>query len=127
LKNHLAYTLSKYAMTLCTLGMAAEFAEQGIAINSLWPRTTIATAAIEFNFSKKMLEACRHPEIVSDAVLTILSKPAKTYTGQCLIDEDVLRAGGKEDFSEYAVNPNVPLYVDLFISDTSENAQGTFT
>ena len=112
---HLAYTLSKYAMSLCTLGMAHEFAADGIAVNSLWPRTTIATAAIEVNFSAEILRASRKPAIVADAAYYILTRDSRTCSGNFFVDEDVLRATGREDFSAYAVQPGTPLCKDLFL------------
>jgi citronellol/citronellal dehydrogenase len=113
--GYLAYTMSKYGMSLCTLGLAAEFKTAGIAVNSLWPRSTIATAAIEFNFPKRLLEASRKAEIMADAAYAVLSKNSRDYTGQFLIDEVVLRAEGVVDFDAYAVNPKVPLYLDLYV------------
>jgi citronellol/citronellal dehydrogenase len=113
--SHVAYTLSKYGMSMCTLGFSAEFKSHGIAVNSLWPRTTIATAAIEYNFPKELLQASRKPSIMADAAFYILNAPSKELTGQFFIDEEVLRQNGVVDFAQYAVNPNVPLYIDLFL------------
>lgn len=115
---HLAYSMSKYGMSLCTLGMAREFAARGaegkgIAVNCLWPRTTIATAAIEFNFPEAILRASRKPSIMADAAYQILTQAG--VTGQFFLDEDVLRAAGVTDFESYAVSPGVPLYGDLFL------------
>lgn len=112
---HVAYTISKFGMSLCALGMAAEFAADGIAVNCLWPRTTIATAAIEFNFPEDILNASRKPAIVADAAHAILLRDSKTFSGNFFIDEEVLRASGVKDFDQYAVNPDKPLYVDLFV------------
>ncbi|MDP2760551.1 MAG: NAD(P)-dependent oxidoreductase [Sideroxyarcus sp.] len=112
---HVAYTMSKYGMSLCTLGMAREFAADGIAFNCLWPRTTIATAAIEFNFPPEILRASRKPAIVADAAHAILLRDSKTYSGQCLVDESVLREAGLTDFAPYAVDPGVPPFKDLFL------------
>jgi citronellol/citronellal dehydrogenase len=114
-KNHTAYTLSKYGMSMCTLGMSAEFQADGIAVNSLWPKTTIATAAIATHFPPEMLQASRIPTIVSEAAYYILTSNSRELTGQFLIDENVLIAQGITDFSSYAVNPNVPLQPDLFL------------
>ncbi|GAB4122613.1 MAG: NAD(P)-dependent oxidoreductase [Sideroxydans sp.] len=116
LSPHLAYTLSKYGMSLITLGMAHEFAAEGIAFNCLWPRTTIATAAIEFNFPPEILRASRKPAIVAEAAHAILLRDSTTCSGNCFIDEDVLRETGVTDFSDYAVDPAVPLFKDLFIN-----------
>ncbi len=114
-KDHVAYTISKYGMSMCTLGMAAELKGAGIAVNSLWPRTTIATAAIEFNFPKAVLDASRKPAIMADAAHAILTRDAKSCTGNFFIDEDVLREAGVTDFDAYACRPGVPLFTDLFV------------
>jgi citronellol/citronellal dehydrogenase len=113
---HLAYTLSKYGMSLCALGLAREFADAGIAVNCLWPRTTIATAAIEFNFPAQVLRASRKPTIMADASYTILVSDSRTHSGNFYLDEDVLRATGVSDFEQYAVTPGMPLQSDLFIT-----------
>jgi citronellol/citronellal dehydrogenase len=115
---HLAYTMSKYGMSLCTLGMAREFAADGIAVNSLWPRTTIATSAIEFNFPDAILHASRKPAIVADAALQILTRDSRSCSGQFFIDEEVLRAAGINDFDQYAVASGTPLHDDLFLADS---------
>ena len=114
-KDHVAYTMSKYGMSMCTLGMAEEFKSQKIAVNSLWPRTTIATAAIEFNFPKELIQASRKPDIMSDAAAAILSKNSAECTGNFFIDEEVLKAEGITDLDKYAINPNIPLFEDLFL------------
>ncbi len=113
--NHVAYTMSKYGMSMCTLGMAEEFRAAGIAVNSLWPKTTIATAAIAAHFPAEIWQASRKPAIMADAAHAILTQPSRVQTGQFLIDETVLRQQGKIDFTEYAVNPGVPLFADLFV------------
>lgn len=97
-KDHTAYTISKYGMSMCTLGMAAEFADRGVAVNSLWPRTTIATAAIEFNFPEAILKASRHPAIVADAAHAIFRRDSRLHTGNFYIDEAVLQAEGISNF-----------------------------
>jgi citronellol/citronellal dehydrogenase len=114
-KQHLAYTMSKYGMSMCTLGMAEEFRSLGIAVNSLWPKTIIATAAISMNFPKELFAATRKPSIMSDAAYMILTSPSKEITGQFFIDEEVLQKHGISDLSQYALHPNVPLYPDLFV------------
>lgn len=111
---HTAYTIAKMGMSLCVLGMSAELAPRGIAVNALWPRTVIATAAIAMIASVKP-EHCRTPEIVADAAHAILVRPARGYTGQFAIDEDVLRESGVGDFERYAVQPGQPLLPDLFL------------
>jgi len=114
---HVAYSISKYGMSLCALGMAREFAEEGIAVNCLWPRTTIATAAIEFNFPENIFRASRKPEIVADAAYQIFKRNSRECSGNFFIDEDVLRVAGVTDFGQYAVTPGIPLYNDLFLDD----------
>ncbi|WP_322410986.1 NAD(P)-dependent oxidoreductase [Microbacterium invictum] len=116
---HTGYTLAKYGMTMATLGFAAEFAEAGIAANTLWPRTTIATAAVQFALGgDRMMRASRTPEIYADAAYEVLTKPSREYTGQTLIVEDVLEAAGVTDFSRYAAVPGTPdseLFPDIFL------------
>jgi citronellol/citronellal dehydrogenase len=113
--GHVAYTMSKYGMSMCTLGMAEELKRDGIAVNSLWPRTTIATAAVEVHFPAEILRASRTAAIMADAAHAILTSDARTHTGNFYIDEEVLRAGGTTDFAKYAVTPGVPLFQDLFV------------
>lgn len=112
---HLAYTMSKYGMSLCTLGMAHEFKSDGIAVNCLWPRTTIATAAIEFNFPEAVLRASRKPAIVADAAYAVVTRDSHACNGNFFIDEEVLREQGVENFEQYAVSPGTPLHGDLFL------------
>ncbi len=112
---HLAYTLSKYGMSMCTLGMAREFASEGIAVNCLWPRTTIATAAIEFNFPAEILNASRKPTIVADAAYQVLTRDSRACSGNFFIDEAVLREAGVSDFEQYAVSHGSALLGDLFL------------
>lgn len=116
---HTGYTLAKYGMTMATLGFAAEFAEAGIAANTLWPRTTIATAAVQFALGgERMMRASRTPEIYADAAYEVLTQPAREYTGQTLIVEDVLEAAGVTDLSRYAAVPGTPdseLFPDIFL------------
>jgi citronellol/citronellal dehydrogenase len=114
-KHHTAYTIAKYGMSLCVLGMSAEFADAGIAVNALWPRTVIATAAIVMLGGKVKPENCRKPEIVADAAHAVLVKPARDFTGHFCIDDEVLREAGVTDFDGYAVQPGAPLLPDLFL------------
>lgn len=114
-KTHLPYTLSKMGMTMCTLGMAAEFQPYGIAVNSVWPKTTIATAAIAMIMGQEGLQKSRHASIVADAIYEILITPSRELTGQTLLDEDFLYSRGVKDFSSYAVTPKTPLMTDLFV------------
>jgi citronellol/citronellal dehydrogenase len=111
---HTAYTIAKYGMSLCVLGMSAEFAPLGIAVNALWPRTVIATAAIAMIEGVRP-EQCRTPEIVADAAHVLLTRPARGCTGRFAIDEEVLREAGMDDFARYAVQPGAPLLPDLFL------------
>jgi citronellol/citronellal dehydrogenase len=113
--GHVAYTMSKYGMSMCTLGMAEEFRGDGIAVNSLWPRTTIATAAVEVHFPEAILRASRHADIMADAAHVILTSDARKNTGNFYIDEEVLKRAGTKDFARYAVTPGVPLFQDLFV------------
>jgi len=116
---HTGYTLAKYGMTMATLGFAAEFAKEGIAANTLWPRTTIATAAVRFSLGgERMMQVSRTPEIYADAAYEVFTKPAREYTGQTLVVEDVLEAAGVTDFSRYAAVPGTPdsaLFPDIFL------------
>ncbi|WP_233839836.1 NAD(P)-dependent oxidoreductase [Dyella sp. 2HG41-7] len=112
---HTAYTIAKYGMSLCVLGMSAEFAPLGIAVNALWPRTVIATAAIAMIDGVKP-EQCRRPEIVADAAHALLTQSARQCTGRFAIDEDVLHEAGISDFDRYAYQPGVPLLPDLFLN-----------
>lgn len=113
--GHVAYTISKYGMSMCTLGMAEELRGDGIAVNSLWPRTTIATAAVAVHFPEAILKASRHAAIMADAAHVILTSDAKKNTGNFYIDEDVLKGAGTKDFERYAITPGTPLFQDLFI------------
>ncbi|MGG9970992.1 SDR family oxidoreductase [Ferruginibacter sp. SUN002] len=114
--NHLAYTISKYDMTLIAIGLAAELRKHGIAANTLWPRTTIATAAVKNLLGgDALIQMSRTVDIVADAAFYILSKPSLECTGNNFIDEEVLAKEGITDLSEYAVNPGGKLYSDLFI------------
>jgi citronellol/citronellal dehydrogenase len=111
---HTAYTMAKYGMSLATLGLAAEFGPQGVAVNALWPKTVILTDALNM-IPGVDHDGCRRPEIVADAAHAVLCTPATRLNGQFLIDEDVLRIQGVEDFEGYAVRPGHPLMADLFL------------
>jgi len=105
-KDHAPYTLSKYGMTMLSLGMADEFNKFGIAVNCLWPRTIIATAAIEFAVgSRDLFKNCRKPDIMADAAHAVITTEKCALTGQCLIDEEVLRERGVSDMGRYSVDP----------------------
>lgn len=114
-KNHLAYTMSKFGMSMCTLGLAEEFRKQGVAVNSLWPQTLIATAAIEVNFPKDFYESSRKPAIVADAAHAILTSNSRELTGNFFTDEQILRSHGITDFDQYALRPGNKLIPDLYL------------
>ncbi|MCL6713628.1 NAD(P)-dependent oxidoreductase [Pseudomonas sp. R2.Fl] len=111
---HTGYTLAKMGMSFVTLGLAGEFGPQGVAVNALWPRTIIATDALNM-IPGVEIPRCRKPAIVADAAHAVLSRPAAGFHGHFLIDEEVLREAGVEDFSGYAVDPSQPLLPDLFL------------
>ncbi|GIW70523.1 MAG: short chain dehydrogenase [Planctomycetota bacterium] len=113
---HLAYTMSKYGMSMCVLGMAEELRPQRIAVNALWPRTIIATAAVRNLLGgEETIRRSRKPEIMADAAWQVLTRPSAECTGNFFIDEEVLRAAGFTDFSPYAVEPGQELIPDLFV------------
>lgn len=112
---HLAYTLAKMGMSLCVLGLAEELREKGVAVNALWPRTLIATAAIEMLGGGALARHGRTAEIVADAAHAILTRPSRACTGNFFIDEAVLRENGVTDFERYAVEPAAQLQTDLFL------------
>ena len=115
-QNHAAYTIAKYGMSMCTLGMSAEFAADGIAVNSLWPRTLIATAAVQNLLGGDAAMArSRRPEIVADAAYEIVSRTARDTTGNFFIDDEVLAAAGKTDLSEYTYIEGAQLQQDIFL------------
>lgn len=115
LAPHVGYTISKYGMSLCVLGMAAEFREAGIAVNGLWPKTVIATAALRMLGGRVEPDRCRRPEIVADAAWHVLTRDAGSWTGHLSLDEEILRAEGVTDLSGYAVDPGGTLETDLFV------------
>jgi citronellol/citronellal dehydrogenase len=112
-ENHVAYTMAKYGMSMCTLGMAKEFAGK-VAFNSLWPRTTIATAAVDMLGGELLMSRSRTDQIIADAVAWIVQQPVTT-SGNFYVDEDLLRSTGVTDFSQYAVDPTKELAPDLFV------------
>jgi len=111
---HTAYTLAKMGMSLVTLGLAAEFAARGVAINALWPRTLIATDALNMIPGVSAGNG-RSPEIMADAAHAVLTRPAAGFTGRFLIDDEVLAEAGVSDLSHYAVDPSQPLLPDLYL------------
>jgi citronellol/citronellal dehydrogenase len=118
---HVAYTMAKYGMSLCTLAWAEEFRKDGVAANSLWPRTLIATAAVNMLGGKNLLDKSRTPEIMADAAHLVLTQPSREFTGNFCIDDVVLHEkGGVSDFSKYASVPGTPgkgLLPDYFVPD----------
>jgi citronellol/citronellal dehydrogenase len=112
---HVAYSMSKFGMSMCVLGMAGEFREQGIAVNALWPRTTIATAAVNMLGGDELIMHSRKPDIMADAAYVILNRPSKEFTGFFCVDDSVLEDEGITDLSVYAVNPELPLAPDFFV------------
>jgi citronellol/citronellal dehydrogenase len=113
---HLAYSMAKYGMSLCVLGLAEEWASKGVAVNALWPRTVIATAAVQNLLGGDATMArARRPEIVADAAHVILTRPSRAHTGQFFIDDEVLASAGITDLSGYASGPDSELLKDLFV------------
>ena len=119
--KHVAYTMAKYGMSMCVLGMAQEFKEYGIAVNALWPRTLIHTAAMaSFGGTEETARVCRKVDIIADSAYAILSKNDKSVTGNFFIDELVLRKEGITNFESYNVVPGHQLMADGFIPDELE-------
>lgn len=116
--NHTAYTISKFGMSMCVLGMAEEFKKYNISVNALWPQTIIGTAALQLLGDAAPIEGARTPEIMADAAYFILTTK-NPQTGQFLNDEEVLKSNGINDFTRYAINPNHSLITDLFLDDFS--------
>jgi citronellol/citronellal dehydrogenase len=116
-QGHVAYSIAKFSMSLCTLGWAGEFRAHNIAVNSLWPRTVIDTAAVRNLMGQAVASRSRTPQIVADAAYEILTRPT-TFTGNFVIDDEILREAGVTDFESYSVNPGSALLVDLFVPRT---------
>jgi citronellol/citronellal dehydrogenase len=118
-RGHTAYTMAKFGMSMCVLGMAAEFADDGIAFNALWPRTGVATAAIRNALAgDEGMKHCRTTDVLSDAAYLIFNKPAKSFTGRFLIDDNFLAENGVTDFDKYRVDPTKELMPDFFVPDS---------
>lgn len=118
--GHVAYTMAKYGMSMCVLGMAEEFRDQGVAFNALWPRTGIATAAIEFALAgQEGMSHCRTPDIMADAAYAIFNKPARECTGNFFIDDVLLYESGERDFDKYRVDPTKNLMPDFFVPENT--------
>ena len=124
--GHVAYSIAKYGMSLCVLGLTDELKKDGIAVNALWPRTTIATAAVRNILGgDKLMRMSRSPEIVADAAHLIFQQPAKTFSGNFLIDDTFLYSvGGVTDFEKYRVDPSMPLAPDFFVPAKSKPPPG---
>ncbi len=124
--GHIAYSIAKYGMSLCVLGLSDELKKDGIAVNALWPRTTIATAAVQNILGgDKLMRMSRTPDIVADAAYLIFSQPAKTFSGHFLIDDTFLfESGGVRDFEPYKVDKSMPLAPDFFVPAESKPPPG---
>lgn len=121
---HLAYTMAKYGMSMCTLGLAEELKETGIAVNSLWPETAIATAAVmNLLGGEAAIKGCRKPEIMADAAYLVITRGARECTGNFFIDVQILQSAGISDFSKYAVEPGSPLIRDFFLDEWLTESQ----
>jgi citronellol/citronellal dehydrogenase len=112
---HLAYTMSKYQMSFCVLGLSAEWKNYNIAVNALWPKTIIATSAIEFNFPPHLMKQARDKQIVSDAFMALIKKDPQSVTGQFFLDQELLEQEGMSDFNTYAIEPGQELFLDLYV------------
>ena len=116
--NHVAYSIAKYGMSMCTLGMAAEFAADGIAVNSLWPRTIIATAAVQNLLGgDEAMRRSRKPQILADAAYEVMSRPSRDNTGNFYLDDEVLAEAGIADLSEYSFGDDAELQRDIFLDE----------
>ena len=114
--GHVAYTMAKYGMSQCVLGMAEEFRERGIGVNALWPKTAIATAAVmNLLGGEKAIRGCRKPEIMADAAHLVLTQESRSCTGNFFIDDELLKEHGVTDMEQYAVEPGHPLMPDFFV------------
>jgi citronellol/citronellal dehydrogenase len=118
---HVAYTISKYNMSLCVLGLSAELKRDGIAVNALWPRTTIATAAVaNLLGGDKLMRASRKADILADAAHVILTKPSREFTGNFCIDDTLLWENGRREFDHYRIDPSEDLAPDFFVPEDSK-------
>ncbi len=123
--GHVAYTMAKYGMSMCVLGMAEEFKADGIAFNALWPRTAIVTAAVEFALGgDAMIKGSRTVDILSDAAYLMLTKPSRDFTGNFIIDDNFLYEHGVRDFEKYRVDPTRKLFPDFFVPDSATPPPG---
>jgi citronellol/citronellal dehydrogenase len=124
-KAHVAYTMAKYGMSMCVLGMAEEFRDKGVAVNALWPKTAIVTAATKWLGGDEITRHSRKPEIMADAAYWILTRPSRECTGNFFIDEDLLRKNcGVTNFDRYACVPGETLMIDFFVDEALDNTTG---
>jgi citronellol/citronellal dehydrogenase len=123
--GHVAYSIAKYGMSLAVLGLAAELAPAGIAVNALWPRSTIATAAVaNILGGDQLMRMSRKPDILADAAHLIFEQPSRSFTGQFVIDDTFLYEHGVRDFEAYRVDPKLPLAADFFVPEDSTPPPG---
>ncbi len=122
---HLAYTMAKFGMSMCVLGLAQELKKDGIAVNALWPRTAVATSAIKVFAGDAMLRASRTPAIMADAAYEIFCRKAREFTGNFTLDDEVLGEAGVTDFDKYRVDPTQALFLDLFVQEDRPFPQGS--
>src|SRR5262249_52346295 len=122
---HTGYSMAKFGMSMVVLGLAGELRRKGIAVNALWPRTTIATAAVKNLLGgDAIMRRSRTPDILADAAYRIFAKPAKSFSGQFLIDDTFLASEGVTDFDRYRADPSQPLQVDFFVPDSIKPPAG---
>lgn len=121
-KNHVGYTMAKYGMSMCVLGMSEEFKSEGVAVNALWPKTAIWTAAMGMLGGDGVAEQCRKPEIMADAAYVMLTRESRNYTGNFAIDEQILKESGVSDLDQYAVQPGKSLLPDFFLDELDSKA-----
>ncbi|KAA0190761.1 hypothetical protein HAZT_HAZT005092 [Hyalella azteca] len=119
-KDHVAYTMAKYGMSMCVLAMAEEFKDKGVAVNALWPRTAIHTAAMEMLGGEGIAAKCRKPDIMADAGYALLTRDSKTFTGNFCIDDVILKEEGITNFDSYAYDPKEELMPDFFLDEFDE-------
>ncbi len=117
LEKALPYTITKFGMSICTAGLAAEYGDKGVAVNGIWPQTLIATAAVKHKFPEEMLQQTRKPEIMADAIAVMLQREASSFNGQFVTDESILREESISDFSEYAYGDGGQLITDYYLDE----------
>jgi len=122
---HIAYTMAKFGMSMCVLGLAEELRGDGIAVNALWPRTMIATSAVKNVVGNELIQASRTPQVMADAAYSMLCQDAATYSGRFMLDDEVLAESGVTDFDAYRVDPASALHIDMFVQDTHPFPKGS--